>query len=98
MDVLFENKEVADQILGIFNGDWEKANKEFYATGKPEEDEETPCDDAVVSKYLASVSSSTYHKSCCKFVAKIKPENLRTYYSKEEAEKAGKKCCKTCNP
>jgi hypothetical protein len=50
------------------------------------------------SKYVASKNSKVFHKADCQFVKRIKPENLVTYYTRDDAVKAGKNPCKTCNP
>ena len=48
--------------------------------------------------YVASKSSAIFHKPGCRWTQNISQENLVTYKSKEEAIKAGKRPCKTCNP
>jgi len=54
--------------------------------------------DAVEHKYVASKSSVIFHKLGCRWAQNISKENLVTYNSKDEAIKAGKRSCKTCNP
>jgi len=49
-------------------------------------------------KYVASSSSTVFHKPDCRWAGNISKENLVTYQSREEAIKAGKRPCKTCNP
>lgn len=49
-------------------------------------------------KYVASNSSNIFHKPDCRWAQNISKENLITYKSKDEAIKAGKRPCKTCNP
>jgi hypothetical protein len=49
-------------------------------------------------KYVASKKSNIFHKPDCIWVKRIKPENLVSYSSREEAINAGKKPCKQCNP
>jgi hypothetical protein len=44
----------------------------------------------------ASSESNKYHSAGCSFVKKIKPENLITFSSRKEAEKAGYEACKKC--
>ena len=48
--------------------------------------------------YVASKSRNVFHKPDCRWAKNISPENLVTYKSKDEAIKAGKRPCKTCNP
>ena len=48
--------------------------------------------------YIASKSSEVFHKSDCRWAQNISQENLIVYSSREEAVKAGKRPCKTCNP
>jgi hypothetical protein len=54
--------------------------------------------DAAEHKYVASKSSNIFHKPDCRWAQNISKENLITYKSREEAIKAGKRPCKTCNP
>jgi hypothetical protein len=49
-------------------------------------------------KYIASRSSDIFHKQNCRWAQNISKENLATYKSRDEAIKAGKRPCKTCNP
>jgi len=48
--------------------------------------------------YVASKNSQVFHKPGCRWAQKISEENLVTYNSREEAIKAGKRPCKSCNP
>jgi len=54
--------------------------------------------DSTEHKYVASKSSDIFHKPDCRWAQNISKENLITYKSKDEAIKAGKRPCKTCNP
>ena len=49
-------------------------------------------------KYVASKSSSIFHKPECRWAKNISEGNLVSYTSKDEAIKAGKRPCKSCNP
>jgi hypothetical protein len=49
-------------------------------------------------KYIASKSSSVFHKPDCRWAQNISSTNLVTYKSKDEAAKDGKRPCKLCNP
>ena len=53
---------------------------------------------ALEYSYVASKSSNIFHKPDCRWAQNISKENLITYKSREEAMKAGKRPCKTCNP
>jgi hypothetical protein len=64
-------------------------------TEQVEKDVNSP---AVEYKYVASNSSTVFHRPECRWAQNISKENLVTYKSREEAIKAGKRPCKTCNP
>lgn len=46
--------------------------------------------------YIASKDGKSYHKPSCALAKNIKPENLVTFKTKAEAEKAGYSPCKVC--
>ncbi len=48
--------------------------------------------------YVASKNSSVFHKPDCRWAKNISEENLVGYNSRDEAIKAGKRPCKSCNP
>ncbi len=50
------------------------------------------------SKYVASKNGKIFHTADCASANRIKPENLITYNSREDAIKDGKRPCKQCNP
>jgi hypothetical protein len=50
------------------------------------------------AKYVASKNGKVFHTADCGSAARIKPENLVTYNSREEAERDGKRPCKICKP
>jgi hypothetical protein len=50
------------------------------------------------SSYVASKNGKAFHKPACSSAARIKPENLVTYNSREQACAAGKNPCKQCKP
>jgi len=54
--------------------------------------------DAAEYKYVASKNSNIFHKPECRWAKNISQRNLVTYKSREQAIKAGKRPCKTCNP
>ncbi|UCF43900.1 MAG: hypothetical protein JSV99_02965 [Planctomycetota bacterium] len=49
-------------------------------------------------KYVASKNSKVFHNSECQWAEKIRPENLVGYNSRDQATRAGRRPCKTCNP
>lgn len=53
---------------------------------------------AVEYSYVASKNSQVFHKPDCRWAKNIKPENLVTYDTKDEALKVGKRPCKLCKP
>lgn len=53
---------------------------------------------AFAGEYLASKNSSKYHDPSCKLAQKIKPENMVTFKSADEAANKGYDPCKRCLP
>ena len=49
-------------------------------------------------KYVASKNSKVFHKSDCIWAKRIKPVNLVTFSTREQAIQAGKRPCKQCKP
>ena len=49
-------------------------------------------------KYVGSKKSNKYHNPDCRWAKKIKPSNLVTFTSAEEARSAGYVPCKVCKP
>ncbi len=49
-------------------------------------------------KFVGSKKSDVYHYPDCQWAKKIKPENLITFNSVEEAKAKGYRPCKVCNP
>jgi hypothetical protein len=47
---------------------------------------------------VGSITSKKYHRPDCRYVEKIKPENLIRFESAEGAERQGYLPCKSCNP
>jgi hypothetical protein len=54
--------------------------------------------ESAAAGFLASKSSSIFHKPECRWAKNISEQNLVSYTSKDEAIKAGKRPCKSCNP
>jgi endonuclease YncB( thermonuclease family) len=48
--------------------------------------------------YYASKNSNKYHKPTCQWAKKISESNLVVFKTKEDADKAGYKPCKSCKP
>lgn len=48
--------------------------------------------------YVGSSKSNKYHRPSCIWANRIKPSNLVSFSSKEEAIKAGYAPCKVCKP
>lgn len=78
-------------------------------TGKSETKQKTSADEQSKSQattsntietdstlLYASSESNVYHNAGCSYVQRIKPENLITFDSVEEAEAAGYRACKKC--
>ncbi|NPV51931.1 MAG: MBL fold metallo-hydrolase [Firmicutes bacterium] len=53
---------------------------------------------ALVARYVASAKSTKFHYPSCKYAKAIKPENLVTFRSREEAIAAGYTPCGFCKP
>jgi len=53
---------------------------------------------AVDYKYVGSKKSKKYHLPTCRSAQKIKPDNLVTFKSAQEAKAAGYVPCKVCKP
>ncbi|MBE3128386.1 MAG: hypothetical protein IMZ60_01775, partial [Actinobacteria bacterium] len=49
-------------------------------------------------KYAASKNSDVFHYINCFYVARIKPENLILFRTREESIASGRRPCKKCNP
>jgi hypothetical protein len=50
------------------------------------------------NKFVASKNSKVFHKPNCSSAKRIKPENLVTYSTRQQAAEAGKRPCKRCEP
>jgi hypothetical protein len=49
-------------------------------------------------RYVASKNSKVFHKSDCRWAQRIKPANLVTFSTRDQAIQAGKRPCKQCKP
>jgi hypothetical protein len=86
---------VAKQLNKQTDVNWPKPHSGKAAVeknSKPAKQQDTE------TKYVASKNSKVFHKANCQFAKRIKPENLVSYNTRDEAVKAGKNPCKTCNP
>ena len=54
--------------------------------------------ESAAAGFWASKSGTIFHKPDCRWAKNISEGNLVSYTSKDEAIKAGKRPCKTCNP
>jgi len=59
---------------------------------------ETKTSESQEYKYAASENSDVFHYISCFYVARIKPENLILFKTREEAIASGRRPCKKCNP
>jgi len=59
---------------------------------------ETETDETQKYKYAASKKSEVFHYITCSYVARIKPENLILFKTREEAIASGRRPCKNCKP
>lgn len=73
-------------------------NESAASTNPVEQTEKDVNSTAVEYNFVASSSSNIFHKPDCRWAQNISQENLIKYKSREEAIKAGKRPCKTCNP
>lgn len=48
--------------------------------------------------YVASANREPFHRSDCKWAARISSANLQTFKTRDEAIKAGHRPCKVCKP
>ncbi len=53
---------------------------------------------AAAQGFYASTQSKKFHTEQCQAAKKIKPETLKVFKTKQEAETAGFKACKRCKP
>lgn len=53
---------------------------------------------AALYPYVASVNSEVFHERDCKFVKRIKQENMIGFESREKAVETGRRACKICKP
>jgi hypothetical protein len=73
-------------------------NEVTSSTNPAEQIEKEVNSTALEYSYIASKSSNIFHKPDCRWAQNISKENLIKYKSRDEAIKAGKRPCKTCNP
>jgi len=102
-DVVLEQVEGFINIFKATNPTGTKSSdpgiKETASSKIPDKQHQTDANSAISEhKYVASKSSDVFHKPDCRWAKNISEENLVTYKSRDEAIKAGKRPCKTCNP
>ncbi len=76
----------------------EPADTDEAVTPSPKQPNLTEKTQPVQYKFVASKNSKVFHKPDCTWVSRIKPENLKTYNTRDGAVKAGKRPCKQCKP
>ncbi len=99
-------EEGALLAAGFIHGAWMEAGKPDLSrwtaeSGRGErrrEGTEKPAAAIQGASFVGSKSSETFHRRACQHVERIKPENLVSFSTTGEAEKAGRKPCKTCKP
>ncbi|HUU18244.1 MAG TPA: Ada metal-binding domain-containing protein [Sedimentisphaerales bacterium] len=105
--------KVTDAVLGQVEG-FIRAYKATNSQGRQASDARTSETDSLAAAekqiepaaksavaeygYVASKNSKVFHKPECRWVKRIKPENLVGYSSKNEAINVGKRPCKQCKP
>ena len=102
-DVVLEQVESFIDIYNATNPTRTKSSdagiNETASSKIPEKQVEKDVNSAISEhKYVASKSSSIFHKPECRWAKNISDQNIVSYTSKDEAIKAGKRPCKTCNP
>ena len=73
-------------------------SKNASSNNIPEQTDKNENSAAIEYKFVSSSNSIVFHKPGCRWSQNISKENLIIYQSREEAIKAGKRPCKTCNP
>ncbi len=86
VDVFIHASEAAN-LLDVLPVDTQKTGTDL-----------SPQSQVAAGKYVASKNSSVFHKPDCGSAKKISQSNLVVYESRDEAIKAGKRPCKSCNP
>lgn len=102
-DIVLEQVDSFIQIYDATNSNGlqisDEINSESDSLINPETKVEKASNPATTDYlYVASKSSVIFHKPDCRWAKNISDENLVTYKNKDEAIKAGKRPCKTCNP
>jgi hypothetical protein len=94
--------------VDAFIADWKKANtvKTSADIGEQKIDVNEPVtlqQDVQAGQqndyeYVASKNSKVFHKKDCRAAARISPENLIGFKTRDEAIQSGRRPCKICNP
>jgi methylphosphotriester-DNA--protein-cysteine methyltransferase len=50
------------------------------------------------SVYVAAKTSKVFHRPTCPHAKRLDPAKTLTFQTREEAERNGRRPCKTCNP
>jgi hypothetical protein len=94
--------------VDAFLADWKRANT--VKTTADRSEKKSDVNEPVTMKqddragqqndyeYVASKNSKVFHKKDCRAAARISPENLIGFRTREEAIRSGRRPCKICNP
>jgi hypothetical protein len=86
-------------ILIETNGtDYQVSTEKESIRAPPIVKSETKTSESQEYKYAASKNSDVFHYISCFYIARIKPENLILFKTREEAIASGRRPCKKCNP
>ena len=66
-------------------------------SGDPARDDRNAVSSQEVALLVGSITSKKYHRPDCRYAGKIKPENLVSFASVEDARAEGYLSCKVCN-
>lgn len=90
--------EQVDAFIAVWSAT-KSADKQTADTSTPRKAESNQAiGSKAEAKFVASKNSEVFHKPDCQFAARISPQNLVSYDSREEAIGAGKRPCSRCNP
>lgn len=94
--------------VDAFVADWKRANTVKTTTDSDEQksDLDEPVPQQLEEqagqqngyKYVASKNSKVFHEKDCRAAARISPENLVGFSTRDEAIQSGRRPCKICNP
>jgi hypothetical protein len=94
---LIADVEVDGQNLCDLLVDKKLAQKVIEVTPSQKTESRTP-EPTHESGYLATKSSKVFHRSSCQHAKRINTANAVSFSLREDAEKTGRRPCKTCKP